>query len=234
MSFGQFMPMTNLSVNAPDPFFSSLAMLLHFNGANGDTAFPDSSNNKFVLNRFGDTKISTDQSVIGGASVFFDGSGDYLTCNDARLNSIPADFTVEFWMNRNATTGSGDWGLVDFRTVTDNWEPSISIRPGNLLVVNVRGTIRFSVVTALNVWYHVALVRKNGVWMFFLNGTRVAGNYNDTAAFSAGRLTIGTWVDQRHTSANYHFDGYLDEFRYTLMARYDANFIPSTRQFPDR
>lgn len=234
MSIGQFMPFTNLSVNEPDPYFSSVVMLLHFNGANGSTVFPDSSSNKFVLNRLGDTKISTDKSVFGGASAFFDGTGDYLTCDDTRLKNIFGDFTIEFWMNRNATTGVATWGIVDLRTTTDNWEPTISIGTNNLLTVGSRSTTRFSVVTALNIWYHVALVRKNGVWMFFLNGIRVAGSFTDTTGFTSGRLTLGSWVDRRTTSADYHFDGYLDEFRYTLMARYDDNFTPPTRQFPDR
>src|SRR5512139_871383 len=55
--------------------------LLHFNGNDGSTTFHDEALNiDWIAN--GNAQIDTAQSVFGGASGLFDGTGDYLSSAD--------------------------------------------------------------------------------------------------------------------------------------------------------
>ena len=68
-----------------DPQFGSVSLLLHGDGANGSTTIVDSSPTPKTVTAFGDAQISTAQSKFGGASIAFDGTGDYLSANDGDL-----------------------------------------------------------------------------------------------------------------------------------------------------
>ncbi|MCH7827478.1 MAG: hypothetical protein IIC75_05850 [Bacteroidetes bacterium] len=73
-------------------------LMLHMNGTDTSTVFTDDSASAHSVTANGNAQIDTAQSVFGGASGLFDGTGDYLSIPDN------ADFDV----------GGGDW-CVDFR-----------------------------------------------------------------------------------------------------------------------
>ena len=54
--------------------------LLHFDGTDASTTFTDESGKTWTAH--GNAQIDTAQSVFGGASGYFDGSGDYITTPD--------------------------------------------------------------------------------------------------------------------------------------------------------
>ena len=54
--------------------------LLHMDGADTSTTFTDESGKTWTAN--GNAQIDTAQSVFGGASGLFDGTGDYLSASD--------------------------------------------------------------------------------------------------------------------------------------------------------
>jgi hypothetical protein len=86
-----------------DPQFGSVSLLLHGDGANGSTTITDSSRLTNTVTAVGDAQISTAQSKFGGASIAFDGSGDYLTISSSSALSIGSgDYTVEFWIRWTA------------------------------------------------------------------------------------------------------------------------------------
>ena len=91
-----------------DPNFADVSLLLHGDGANNSTTFTDSSSNNFTLSRVGDVKISTTESKFGGSSIFFDGTGDYLTLANNSDFNFPNDFTVEAWVYPTAIVDSLD------------------------------------------------------------------------------------------------------------------------------
>jgi hypothetical protein len=73
-----------------------VVLLLEGDGTDGSTNIIDSSPTPKTITRFGDTKISTTQSKYGGSSIYFDGSGDYLSIpanSSTHLNL--EDFTIE-------------------------------------------------------------------------------------------------------------------------------------------
>jgi hypothetical protein len=83
-----------------DPDFANVSLLLHMDGSNGSTTFPDSSSNGLTVTRYGNAQISTAQSKFGGASAYFDGAGDYLELPNPNtaIGAVAGDFTIECWV----------------------------------------------------------------------------------------------------------------------------------------
>lgn len=91
-----FADISNLTV---DPYIDSVSLLMHFNSYNSSASFIDSSPNSNVITRYGDAKISTDQSKFGSSSAYFDGTGDYLTVPASSSFAFgTGDFTIECWV----------------------------------------------------------------------------------------------------------------------------------------
>jgi hypothetical protein len=85
-----------------DPYRSQVSLLLHGDGTNGSTTIVDSSPSPKTVTAVGDAQISTAQSKFGGASIAFDGNGDYLDASSSNQYAIGTeDFTVEGWVYFN-------------------------------------------------------------------------------------------------------------------------------------
>ena len=224
---------------AGDSKYRDVTLLLSMNGSNGSTTFTDSSQYARTVTPSGNTSISTAQSKFGGASAYFDGSGDYLTITESaqpgRLvyynNTL---FTIEMWVNVSAFTqanyGSGVNKPVvigDMSTAgTNNW----SFGP------MANGTVRFAYYTggeyaisttttlSLNTWYHLTLVSSYGYIGIFIDGVLSASGYITGSSFSTtGGLLIGY-----NNGASYN--GYIDDLRITRgVHRYMRQFTPPNR-----
>ena len=221
-----FTPPTVELPDPSDPNFSSVSLLLHGNGANGSTAFTDSSSYIHTVTPTGDAEISTTQSKFGGASMYFDGSGDYLTATDSSFAFGTGEFTVEFWM-RAVSTATFE-GLLSTGNVntTDSWQISGGT---NLAFGSQSGPSVGDTFPSLNTWHHVAVVRDaSSVVTMYINGTNV-DSATDTNDYSANNLKIGT-----NRAVDNFYDGYIDDLRITKgVARYTSNFTPPTAPLPD-
>lgn len=88
----------------PDPYFSSVTLLLHFNGANGGTTTTDSSSSPKTITLGADARISTAQSKFGGSSGFVNPSGGSLSSFIAAADAPglnmgdSVDWTIETWI----------------------------------------------------------------------------------------------------------------------------------------
>jgi tRNA U38,U39,U40 pseudouridine synthase TruA len=83
-------------------------------------------------------------------------------------------------------------------------------------------TTNFTSNLTLNTWNHVAIVRNNSNWSFYVNGNFLSTQVRSLAGTNTG-LTIGGYYDN-----NYPLRGYMDSFRITNAIRYTANFNPET------
>lgn len=212
-----------INMGPTDPNFADVVLLLPMNGLNGSAVFTDISSNSLPITRFGDAQISTAQSRWGGASGFFDGTGDYLQA------TVPGglgagDFTIEFWSyplstnktffnNRTSgTAGDGIDILADGRVTT-----AMSIIIFNGTTINT------------NQWSHVALVRSGSTITRYINGV-ADGSGSNSGNFNGTSFNIG---GNPHPGGNTgYFNGYIDDFRVTRgVARYTSNFTPPTSAF---
>ena len=78
---------------------------------------------------------------------------------------------------------------------------------------------------SINTWYHVAQVRNSGTTKLYVNGTEYL-SASDTTNYTDTYFIIGGWYN-----TDYLMDGYIDEFRMTLKARYTSNFTAPTKEF---
>ena len=76
-----------------------------------------------------------------------------------------------------------------------------------------------------NTWYHVAMVRNSGTTKLYVDGTEYL-SASDTTNYTDTYFIIGGWYN-----TDYLMDGYIDEFRMTLKARYTSNFTAPTKEF---
>ena len=215
-----------------DPQFGSVSLLLHGNGANGSTTITDSSPSPKTVTPVGNAQISTAQSKFGGASIAFDGTGDYLTTPSSSSFAFGlADFTVELWLYRS---DSGQQHLYDARDIGVN--PNrilLFLDASSQLTYFSDGAARITTtsVPTLNAWVHVALCRASGNSRLFLDGVQVGATFADTINITSPTVTVAIGATNAGTTA---LNGYIDDLRITKgVARYTANFTPPTAPFPD-
>jgi len=215
-----------------DPNFADVSLLLHMDGADASTTFTDSSSDaRTVTNGGSDTKISTAQSKFGGASGYWDGTGDFLAPSaDAGILDLTTDFTVEYWVYQSSAGAtlrthvhynivSGNGGLHIYRNASTGY-----LQVDNGATETTAGTI----VIPLNEWVHIAVVRTGSTIKGFVNGAECLSNSVQTYV-AATTVLIGNF-----RGGLYPYLGYMDELRITKgVARYTSAFTPPTAPFPD-
>ena len=197
------------------------------NFTNGGIVDAHSSN---VLETVGNAQLSTAVKKYGNASMYFDGTGDWLTVIDtANLQMRAGDFTVEGWVY--ITTLGSARGLVSKGTATTGW--TIGVNSSNQLAAGYT-TTTLAGTTALtaNTWYHFAMVRygsESGNIKIYLNGTLEATSASAITTDFSGTDILYIGADR---AAGSPMLGYLDDVRITKgFARYTANFTAPTTGF---
>lgn len=189
-----------------------------------------------ILETVADAKLSTAVTKFNSASIYFDGTGDYLLLSSTAANQLAlgtGNFTIEMWFYVNTTAAAQI--LIDFRpTGTDGVYPMIYVASGG-------GSVRFNVSSAdqitgtttisISTWYHFALSRSSGSTKMFVNGTQVGSTYTDANNYLVGtsRPIIGAGGNSLGATP---LNGYIDELRITKAARYTANFAAPTSALP--
>ncbi|MDP6586602.1 MAG: hypothetical protein QF535_18250, partial [Anaerolineales bacterium] len=182
----------------PDAGDANTVLLLHMNGANAGTSFPDDVNHTITAN--GDVANSRAQNKVGSSSIKFDGTGDYLSVADSSDWTLGSNFTVETWV-RFASTSS-DLTLLNHwkgNGVAAAW--TLQLGGGNTVKffystdgVNGAGNSSWSWTPSLNTWYHVAVVRDGSDLELYIDGTQTGSTYDissSTIANIAWPLEIG-------------------------------------------
>jgi hypothetical protein len=215
---------------APLTAITNTSLLLNFTNAGiiDNTAKND-------LQTVGNAQISTTQSKFGGASMYFDGSGDAVITAASPLFQLITNWTIEGWFYTNSRTG-------DMRYVTVEGSFYVGLICGgggsggstNDLVLNRFGSgdwIRATnaLTGSDNTWNHIAIVCSNGTIKLYFNGTNVGGTSSNTMPTGNCYITAGASVNY----PSYNYNGYIDDLRVTTgIARYTGNFTPPTAAFP--
>lgn len=216
-------------------------LLLHMDGANNSTVFTDDNvggqlRDPVSVTATGNSKISTAQSVFGGASALFDGSGDWLTVGTIQNQTTSDNFSIEGWVRFNSLpsvwtmfTGASSNTYVGLRNYSGTYALGAAI-------TGTSGTLfkNMTIPTApvINTWYHWAITKQGTELRHFWNGTllttvtAISGSMSNDKGWS--QITrVGNWFN----ATDYSVNGYLDEVRFSNNARYTSGFTPPTSAF---
>lgn len=210
-------------------YWEETVLLLSMDYVGSTMVFQDNSKYRRNPMLAGNAVISNAQSKFGGWSGYFDGTGDYLTCDgSSNFTFGTGDFTVEMWVYVSNVTGTKY--LIDFKN-GGTANPLLYIGSATVrYYVNSADQITSSALVA-NTWYHVALSRVSGVTRLFLNGNQTGSSYTDANNYGvgAGRPSIGC---NGTTLGNDPYAGYIDELRITKgVGRYVSGFVPPQASF---
>jgi len=195
-----------------------------------------------TITAYGDAQIDTAQSVFGGASGLFDGTGDYLSVPDsADWNFGTSDFTIDTWIRLNSLPAVGARMTIYSQYVDSNNYVCLfiynnagtyQILPEVVSVGVVVLSMPRDVSLAVNTWYHIAWVRSGTANYVFLDGVQQGLTDTDTGTFPdlPASVFIGSYDGTLHC-----LNGWLDEFRVSKdIARWTSNFTPPTAAYvPD-
>ena len=120
-----------------------------------------------------------------GYSVFFDGTGDYLTLTGTAIGS--GDFTVEGWVY---PTAAGSQIYFDCRASDADANGFAFYRSGTSFSIFTNGAATSGGTVSNNVWTHLAFVRSAGTITAYINGTQ-AFTLATSANFSRTAQVIG-------------------------------------------
>jgi len=167
-------------------------------------------------------------SVFGG-SMYFDGTGDYLTLADNAAWTIDSNYTIEFWAYAISFPGAFNQIVSQRSSSTVYWSVNWNTTNGwTFLYNNGSGEVSFTrnQNSPLNQWVHVAVVKSGTTGYIFLNGQQAGATFTfPNIADNSSLLFIGAWpllVD--------YFNGYISNLRMVKgTALYTSNFVPSNQ-----
>jgi hypothetical protein len=187
------------------------------------------------LETVGNAQISTAQSKFGGASMAFDGTGDWLVMPPSPNFALgTGDFTIEGWAYITSFGSVNARGV--FQQGTSSFPASVSntvalgVNPSGTWVIFAKNTNTNSTATlSTGTWAHFALVRSGTTTTLYANGTSVITVTSDSTNYTGTYFGIGSIFGTSDT--NWH--GYIDDLRITKgYARYTTSFTAPTAPFP--
>lgn len=222
-----------------DPYWSNVSLLLQADGpanARNNNTVLDGSTNALAVTRNGNvtqgsvspfTKTYPYNVNLGGGSMYFDGTGDYLQTTLA--SSLPGMFTIEMWINKTAVTpaaGKALFTIGDSGTANNGFEVYLQSTAFSIYGLSAYQINTTNIPTA-GQWNHVAITRDaSNVIRFYLNGTQIGSTWTTTTTFS-DTLRIGCEYYNATITSTTYFDGYISNFRVVKdVVVYASNFTP--------
>lgn len=207
----------------------------HFDGANGATAYTDPIAGAYTF--YDAAQLSTSAKKFGTASLFLNGTGDYVTLADsASWNFGSGDFTIDFWIRWSDASGS-QW-IYSQRPDGSNFVDIYS-DGSSLWFMSYSGGVAKANYTTDNLslsggeWYHFAVVRNGSNVYIFKNG--VSRSLTTTTAIGANSLpdlAATLCIGRPGNTNSYYLLAWVDEFRVSKgIARWTSNFTPPTAAY---
>ena len=207
---------------------ASTKILIDFTNA----AIIDSSQKTNLLT-VGNAQLDTSVKKFGTASAEFDHTGDYLTIPTSSFIPLGGgNFTIECFVYHTSTPNGNGQGYFQLSNGYLNSQvrgPAAGAEGSNGKWAMFAGTTQYThtSVPSINTWYHVAQVRNSGTTKLYIDGTEIL-SASDSTNYTDTYFLIGGWY-----TTDYLMDGYIDEFRISLKARYTSNFTAPTKEFPN-
>lgn len=225
---------------AGKPFQS---LLLHCDGADASTSFPDSGATGHTVTAVGNAQVDTAQFVFGTGSGLFDGTGDYLSIPDHADWALGAgDFTLDLRARFSSLPGAGafyslagqGWGAAG----QQSWWATLQRSAGGALRLRFFGSAD-GTATALDAqlawepstdtWYHIAFTRAGTTFRGFADGVQVGADTTANFTFFDSDQTLRIGADGAAASG---MVGWFDEVRIVKgLAAWVSNFTPPTAPY---
>jgi len=225
---GSFTPTTTPFVND-----ENTVLLMHCDGTDAVTYFEDDNGVRTAkgVQAAGNGQIDTAQSKFGGSSYLGDGTGDYLSVtNLSNFAFGTGNFTIEFWIRPNGTPVSNVL-LLDSRPANGNGAYPAIYLPGGVVTYYLNSANRITGTTSIasGNWYHIAISRSGSSTRLFVNGTQEGSTFTDSSSFPEPPY----WIigAQSYTLGAASWNGWIDEYRVSNIARYTSNFTAPTAPF---
>jgi hypothetical protein len=216
---------------------ANVVLMLHCDGADGSTSFPDSStsNPKTVTAQI-NAQVDTAQFKFGGASLLLDGISGLSIPDDADWNFGAGDFTFDCWFRPDSAFASGGMKTLFQQQVDATHFQRFSISPSamQLQVQNItfppsfliNFSISFLSALVADTWYHIAIQRNGITFEVFVDGVS-QGTTSDSDAIPDFAAAMNVAVAGLGA-----ISGHLDEIRISKgVARYNGNFTPPTQAY---
>jgi hypothetical protein len=214
--------------------------------------FVDNSSNAYSITTYGNTAIKpvgkynynayTDST--NGGSIYFDGSGDYLSIPSSNTKIITTnndDFTIEAWVYPTSFTAA-------LQTIISQWGQAGLTQDGFILSTDTSGVLSWYYgpfntssqlmsstpsTLKLNAWSHVAIVRSSTPTTnhtMYINGIQVQSvNNSDTTGTFAMATHIGYYGNGQGASSTSWWNGYISDVKFVKgTALYTSDFTPPT------
>lgn len=201
-------------------------LLIHFDGADASTTFTDVSQNAFTVTTVGDGQVDTAQFMFGDGSLLCLGTSDGASVpDDVLLRPGTGDFTIDMWLRFNSVSAvdkviydkganaAGSFFLFFY---------SVSLRVA--FWTGATPLLQDSSAVSTGVWYHFAVVRSGSTIKMFRDGIEVDSASNSTNFNRTEDVLIGT-------RGGLEFNGWIDELRYSSIARWTTDFTPPTAPY---
>jgi hypothetical protein len=226
--------------------------LLHMDGPNAGTTFTDNARNgAHTWTASGNASIQTSDSVFGGASGVFDGTGDYInTPYSSDFDFDVNDLTWDLWVKWLNGPGAGlTVGLitVGYIASSNNRVQFSLLNKGGgglayayqfVAVINGTTAAYYQTPYVANFfpsgWIHLAAVRNGSNFYIFING--VSQNLTVNTAIGTNSITPavneGMRIGRLGAITTGDFWGSMDEVRISKgIARWTSNFTAPTRAY---
>lgn len=210
-----------------DPFFADVELLLHMDGVDLSTSFPDSSLNGHTVTANGGAVVTANVVKYGTGGCNMSNATAHLTCNIGAFNPRTDQWCAEGWGRVNGSGSnaffSGGAAGVDFYLV--NLAGTLYLGDG---VTNIIATSSFAGLSASN-YTHWAVTFDGTTYRIFFSGTLGPSTTSLLKSVSISQFFVGAYP-----SVDSYMLGYQDDFRLTVgNPRYTSNFTPPTGPFPN-
>ena len=178
------------------------------------------------FNPFGDTVTEGVEysPVAHGGSVYFDGTGDWVTGTGSY--TLGNTYTIEMWFYTN-TVAATNGGLINLAT-SSTTNPGINIYRSSAEIICNDGTTvgtgpsSGAGTVTINAWTHLAIVADGTNTKLYLDGVLKNTYVGTTGSTSVlNFVTIGSFNDKAAP-----FNGYISGLRIIKTAIYTSAFVP--------
>ncbi|MEF2176122.1 MAG: LamG domain-containing protein [Candidatus Absconditabacteria bacterium] len=185
------------------------------------------------VTKYGGLSHSNTTYKFGSGSLQFDGSDDYITvANNDNFNIGNSDFTIDFWIKTTSVaqdyilSRSALGSYLDFAVDIGGASSPGKIR---LLASNSNDNdycINMMSSTTINdnQWHHVAMIREGTIAYLYIDGVQRGTDTTATCNINVSTSNLYIGKDNHIPDYNRYVNGFIDEFRFSKIARYNGPF----------